>query len=159
MQHNSWYLLWLSDIPLLPSAGAEFVPTKALPESHEPMTDAQSLHCASAKDVQQADFTSASPSGAATSTSVFFRSKNLVSPAQPPPTACERTHAVANDAQVGTESQHVAVEHVEDIAPAQAGSPDLSFHPLGQVYAPLTICNMAGAATMRRRRVIPMLET
>jgi len=76
------------------------VPTKALPESHEPMTDAQSLHCASAKDVQQADFTSASPSGAATSTSVFFRSKNLVSPAQPPPKACEMIHAAEKELQV-----------------------------------------------------------
>jgi len=90
-QHCSRYLAWVRDLPSVPSGGALFVPTRIWPEAHVKPT--QSLHFACANGVQQAAFTSASPCGPATSTAVFFVSKNLVSAAQPVPATCLISHA------------------------------------------------------------------
>jgi len=118
----------------------------------------QSLHWASEKGVQQAAFTSASAWDPPTSALNFSRSKNLVSSAQPPPAACERSHTAEKELQVGTELQHVCKEQVEGIAPAHWGVSPFSVYPLGQTYWLLTMCNMPGAAKTQRRRAILMLR-
>merc|ERR1740129_166879 len=122
-QHISLYLAELRVLPSALSGGAEFVPTKFWPESHEPKTAAQSLHSASTKSVQHAAFTSGTPAGAATVSAFFLVSKNFVSSAQPPPATCDKAHATEKSLQVSCSLQHVDVVQLDATTPAHFGVP------------------------------------